>query len=373
MEMDKLYKKDENGNIRVWWMEIDGNSYRTHSGIIDGKIVTSGWKYADAKNVGKANATTAEEQAILEVKSQYTIKQNQGKYHITIEDAQRDKKSFFSPMLASKYEDRKSKLSFPNFSQPKLDGVRCVAKNNGLFSRNGKRLVSSPHIEKALDSVFEKHPNLVLDGELYCHDLRDNFDRIISLARKTKPTDLDLEEAKQIEYHVYDMFLEDEEHLSFDERSSSLYHLTKDLSDKIKFVETVPILDQESLDRVYAYYLSDGYEGQMIRISNSKYENKRSKNLIKRKEFQDEEFEIVSITEGVGNWTGMAKSITIKLSTDVYQESGLRGSFESNSRILEDKDEYIGGTATVRYQNKTPDGKLRFPVAVALYKGKRDL
>ena len=93
----------------------------------------------------------------------------------------------------------------------------------------------------------------------------------------------------------------------------------------------------------------------------------------KHKEFEDGEFKIVSIEEGKGNWAGCAKSIEILLPDGSTQFSGVRGSLDNLQEVLYNADEYIGTEVTVRYQNKTADDKLRFPVIVAFWKGKRDL
>ena len=99
----------------------------------------------------------------------------------------------------------------------------------------------------------------------------------------------------------------------------------------------------------------------------------RSKSLIKHKEFEDDEFQIVSIEEGKGNWAGAAKRIEIRLKDGTTQFSNVRGSFDKLEDLLYNANDYIGTDVTVRYQNKTEDGKLRFPVIVAFWKGKRDL
>lgn len=120
-------------------------------------------------------------------------------------------------------------------------------------------------------------------------------------------------------------------------------------------------------------YLMMGYEGQMLRDPDSYYEGKRSKGLLKHKEFEDAEFRIVSIVEGKGNWAGYAKSIEIELEDGTTQFSGVRGSFDMLSEVLYNADDYIGTEVTVRYQNRSADNKLRFPVVVAFWKGKRDI
>ena len=107
-------------------------------------------------------------------------------------------------MLAHKYNE--DKADYPAFIQPKLDGVRCLFSAKGAFSRAGNQFMNVMHIEKALEPFFAKYPNAVVDGELYNHGLKDDFEKIISLVRKKKPTVQDVVEASQLtQYHVYDI------------------------------------------------------------------------------------------------------------------------------------------------------------------------
>jgi DNA ligase-1 len=371
MHADKLYKIDTKGKTRVWWIEYDNEKYRTHAGIDGGKIVASGWMYPEAKNVGRANATTIEQQVEAELVAEYTKKRNQGKYHITSHDAKLQGASFHECMLASKYDSAKH-TQFPYYSQPKLDGVRCLISKDGMQSRQGKPILSAPHILEALQPFFAKHPDAVLDGELYNHDLKDNFEKIISLVRKTKPTAEDLEESKKlIDYWVYDCLMD----IDYIKRLRSLRNafLDGNFPAHVTLVPTSPIENEHDIETMLGSYLEQGYEGQMLRVPNSPYEGKRSKYLIKHKEFEDEEFKIVSIEEGKGNWAGAAKRIEIRLKDGTTQHSGIRGSYETLVDLLNNATDYIGTDVTVRYQNKTEDNKLRFPVVVAFWKGKRDL
>ena len=94
-------------------------------------------------------------------------------------------------MLAQKFEDRVDGLSFPLYTQPKLDGVRCIVymQDGELVakSRQGKPIDTVVHILEELKPFFEQSPNAVLDGELYNHDYKNDFNKIISLVRKMKP------------------------------------------------------------------------------------------------------------------------------------------------------------------------------------------
>jgi DNA ligase-1 len=370
MNGEKLYKIDTKGKTRVWWIEYEAARYRTHSGINGGKIVVSGWQYPTMKNVGRANETTVEEQVLAEVESQYKIKQFQGKYHANVNRTHKGAQ-YIECMLADKYNPKKH-TNFPYYSQPKLDGVRCLVSKDGMQSRNGKPILSAPHILEALQPFFAKFPDVVLDGELYNHELKDNFEKIISLVRKTKPTAEDLEESKElVQYHIYDCIMD----VEYSKRLMSL-RIAFPAGRKtpyIKLVSTNPIEDEHDIETMLVHYLEQGFEGQMLRVPDSPYEGKRSKFLIKHKEFEDEEFEIVSIEEGKGNWAGAAKRIEIRLKDGTTQFSGVRGSLDMLKDVLYNANDYIGTDVTVRYQNKTEDNKLRFPVVVAFWKGKRDL
>ena len=370
MNADRLYKIDSNGNTRVWWMEYDHEKYRTHSGIAGGKIVVSGWQYGIAKNVGRANETTVKEQVLLEVLFEYAKKKNQGKYHTDAKQASKGA-NFHECMLADKY-DAKKHNKFPYFSQPKLDGVRCLVSKDGMQSRNGKPIVSAPHIREILEPFFQCHPDAILDGELYNHELKSDFEKLISLVRKSKPTADDLvESAEKIQYHVYDCIKDG----PFTDRLGFInLHIGFDASRYWPIVQTVRttnIQDEHDIEMMLGEYLESGYEGQMLRVPTSIYEGKRSKNLIKHKEFEDDEFEIVSMEEGKGNWADAVKRIEIRLKDGTTQFAGVRGSFDTLHDLLYNDQGYT--SVTVRYQNKTEDGKLRFPVVVAFWKGERDL
>lgn len=373
MDHPKLYKIDSTGRVRVWWIESNFEAYRTHSGLDGGKIVVSGWQYPTEKNVGKANETSITAQLWAEVKSKYEHQTYQGKYAPTVEEAKQGAK-FIECMLASKYDEKKH-TEFPYWSQPKLDGVRCLVTEAGLQSRNGKPLLSSPHIRTALQPLFDEFPDVVVDGELYNHELKDDFERLISLARKTKPTPEDIaESAKMVEYHVYDVIIPGEDLTVYDR----LQFIQDNIAGRFPMVVAVPgvlVHSAEEIDTKLGKYLESGYEGQMLRERTSPYEHKRSKALLKHKTFEDDEYEIVDLIEGKGNWAGYIKAIEIRLPDGSTQQSGMRGTQEFAKKLMNEREEYLDGKSvvTIRYQNKTSDGKLRFPVAVAFWKGGRDV
>jgi len=357
MTYKTLYTKDTLGNIRIWYMEQNGNKYRTISGLSDGEKVTSEWSHAEAKNVGRSNATTAIEQATAEIEAKYK-KQLKTGYHTNVKDV--DVSTYVEPMLAKKYGE--IDFTFPVYTQPKLDGMRCIVTKDGMWSRTGKKVVSAPHIYDALKPLFSQDPNYIFDGELFCNKYKNDFNAIISLSKQTKPTpeDLVLSE-KHLQYWIYDL---PSSKKVFSERFADLKNLIPNHKSLV-IVPTDHVNTQEELDSFYAEYQKDGQEGQMIRINNV-YENKRSKFLLKRKEFVDDEFEIVNISEGKGNRSGMFGRAHLITSNGVEFEANARGNEYFYEELLKNKSKYIGKMATVRYQNLTPDGKPRFGVIVSI-------
>ena len=359
---ETLYKRTSTGKIQIWFAEIDGNKFRTTSGQLDGKKTTSEWTITEAKNVGRANEKTAEEQAIAEVDSMYT-KQRKKDYRDSIEDV--DSIERFKPMLATKWQDLKNKIKETHvYAQPKLDGMRCIAMKSGLYTRNGEKIVSVPHVMEALKEAFQHNPHLILDGELYNHDLKDDFNKIVSCAKKLKPTEKDLQVSRQyIEYWVYDIHDPKNwsEGVDFEVRHPLLRIIHEHFTDN-SIVRLTPTerIHIDDVDEHAAQCIENGYEGAMIRTKGP-YQNKRSKFLIKWKEMMDEEFEIVDIQEGVGNRTGVAGRVILKLSDGREFASGPIGNFDYCERLLKEKDKYIGKKGTVVFQNYTPDGIPRFP------------
>lgn len=364
-----IYKRDTNGGVRVWSMQsgFDDDTFAGHqviSGVLDGKMVTSEWKICKPKNVGKTNSTTAITQAEAEVAALYTKKLETGYFEKLTEIDGFDK---FKPMLAHSYSDYIPTFKKKTFSQGKLDGGRAIARADGLWTRTGKRIVSCPHIEKSLADFFTQHPTAIIDGELYNHKLKDDFNKIMSLVRQSKPTSTDLAESEQmVEYHVYD-FVENPTDNYTDRLAKMQTHLSN--VKYIELVETDVVTSQEQLDALYIKYLENGYEGQMLR-DDVPYQNKRTKHLLKRKEFITDEFPVVEMLEGVGNWSGYTKRFVLKLPSGVNFGAGVRGDQQTLKDLWQSNK--TPDWATVRYFTPTPDGIPRFPVVIDMGYGKRE-
>ena len=275
------------------------------------------------------------------------------------------------PMLAYPVSDKPIDYDKPTFIQPKLDGVRCVIQSecNGsswqvkAYSRTGKEWKNINHILEQLIPFFIKFPNVILDGELYNHDLRDNFEKIISLVRKTKPTDEDrLEASKLTQFHCYDII---DEKLPFDQRNEFINQSLMLLSDSIYIVDTRDIFDEKMASAFHKVNLKEGYEGSIVR-TNDTYQCKRSHNLRKFKDFSDAEATIVGFVEGKGKRVGTLGKFIMK--DDDGNEFGCppgKGyNYEDMKKLLYRAKWYVNhkARATFTYFERTKAGSYRHPL-----------
>ena len=372
VSLDPLYKRDSKGKVRIWTMQVGFNNeneagIRTISGLVDGQKVTSEWNLTEAKNVGRSNATTAKTQAEFEAEAEW--KKNVEKDYFEDVNAI-DSYVAFKPMLA--HDFTKTPVT-SGYTQPKLDGIRMVVNTRGLYSRSNKEIVAVPHIAVELEEFIANHPTITLDGELYNHELKDNFQKITSLVRKTVNLGADeLAESKElVQYHIYDMFDSANPNMTFMQRYNWIQKNVHLVNKKAVGIHLVPVAiceTSEEIDVMYGEYTQAGYEGQMIR-QDAVYENKRSKGLLKRKEFITEEYEVVQVHEGQGNWAGYAKRLTLKMPDGTTFSSGIRGSQAKLKELLENPNI---DWATCRYFELSNDGVPRFPVTIDYGTGVRN-
>ena len=275
-------------------------------------------------------------------------------------------------MLAHKVNDKKINFNEPVFIQPKLDGVRCLIRREfddtvnadviRAYSRTGKEFKNLKHILKSLRDFFSANPDVVLDGELYNHDLRDDFEQIISLVRKQKPTDKDRQNAADIiQYHVYDYIIP---FIGYGSRLNWL-KLNKDLwSNVVIPVETHLVNKyEEAANMHYDGFLKQGYEGSILRL-NGAYEQKRSYNLQKFKDFSDDEATIVGYEAGKGKRTGtLGKFFMIDDNGIEFGCPPGKGyNYKDLANILDNVHDYVGKRATFTYFERTKAGNYRHPM-----------
>ena len=267
----------------------------------------------------------------------------------------------FKVMLA--HPVGKKEFDKDSFIQPKLDGVRCYITYHGAFSRNHKRFMNVQHITDELRPLFKKYPHVVLDGELYNHDYKDNFNKIISLVRKQSPSDAEREEAKVIQFHNYDMFIPEKEFLSFKYRNENIEILHKEFKlQYCKTVETYEVQNDVTARLMYYQFTNkQGYEGAILR-NNKAYEQKRSYNLQKYKEFHDTEATIIGWVEGQGKRTGTIGKFLARDADGIEFGMPVMDKMPVLTKMYDIAEWYIGKTATFTYFQRTPSGSYRHPL-----------
>lgn len=355
-----LYHKGKSGELRQWRTWADGDTMYTEHGVIDGALQISS-KQCVGKNSGRSNETSPEEQAVAEATSAHKFKLER-KYSLTPAEADLP---LLLPMLAHVYDPKKHKGKY--YVQPKLDGVRCIARWENdqvvLYSRQGK-IYNVKHISDELATFMNKDD--VFDGELYIHGMP--LQSQISLVKKPQ------DNSTQVEYWIYDApVIEGNDNVPFNKRFAYLLELWKKHNDpvktwkKIAFTQTKYIGDNtNSIKTLQEKFISEGYEGLMLRGVDSEYLwGYRSSELLKVKTFQDAEFVVIGMKEGDGKMKGHAICICQNDLADNTFDAVPKTTMEERKYMYEHQDEFIGRKYTVKFFDRSLDLKPRFGVGLA--------
>ena len=278
------------------------------------------------------------------------------------------------PMLAYPVSTKPIDYGEPVFVQPKLDGVRCIIQAESDFpgqeslasftvkaySRTGKPWKNIDHILFNLKPFFRFHPQVVLDSELYNHDLRDNFEKIISCVRKTKPTDEHRAESeKLVQFHCYDLIGKGM-HLPYAKRAEWIGENLMPNS-YIKRVNTLVVGCEDQAKVYHQKNLDKGYEGSILRL-NTEYQEKRSHSLRKFKDFHDTEAEIIGWVEGKGKRKGTIGKFIGRDSEGVEFGMPVMDNFKYLQDNFEEMKTWVGREATFKYFERTKANSYRHPL-----------
>jgi len=264
-------------------------------------------------------------------------------------------------MLAHKYNE--DKADYPAFIQPKLDGVRCLFTAKGAFSRANNKFMNIEHIEQALKPFFAKNPTAILDGELYNHGLKDDFEKIISLVKKKKPTDNDRAEAAElVQYHIYDVAS-----MTIGTYTDRYLFILAEQSLKnkacLQIIDNNLVLDFDDAVVMHKKNLKLGYEGSMYRTPSGKYKGTRSWDLMKFKDFHDTEATIIGYEIGKGKRQGTLGKFIMQDDEGVEFgcPPGKGYDYKDLAGMLDNIHDYIGQRATFTYFQRTQAGSYRHP------------
>lgn len=344
-----LYKRSKKDKILIWKVNISDDCLIIEHGYQDGKI------RSDTRQI-KTNKSgrTLYEQLLLEAKSKYNKKIDEG-YSTDINTSF----NIPEPMLA--YE-LKNDLKFPIIVQVKLDGIRALCKNDILYTRKKKSLIyTDGHFKKLREEINrlrKKLPdNIILDGELYNHEL--SFNEITSIVRTQKKIHPN---ENLIQYFIFDF-------IDYDKPFTDRFNILKDaFNEDFEYLELVEYNVADNYDDIYFYhneYVNAGFEGLIARECDGKYISGRTYNLMKYKMFYEDEGEIIDIREGEGSEKGLAL-FTIKDKNNRIFNARPQGTFELRKKWFEDSNYIKGKIVTYKYFELSKDGIPRFPVVKCL-------
>lgn len=352
-DLPRLYKNDQ-----IWQCSVhDHGAFAQITvtyGKEGGKLQTKSTIIKEGKNLGKANATTPLEQARLEAESKW----NKQKDKLYRQLGEVNNTFSLRPMLAQDYTKYKHKAIYPCYAQPKLDGIRCLATRNGLFSRQGKDFTVLGHIEDALKPFFDRHPDVILDGELFTKDI--NFQEIISAVKRDSENEL----TKKVQYHFYDQV---NLRSTFLDRNKELNTFTPLLAlDGIIIPVTTRMVSSESdMKKLHDTFVEQGYEGLILRNIHGLYTpDKRSYDLLKVKTFITEEFKICDVQPDKNGHAVFTCETKEGYRFDVKPE----GNDDTRRRYLLIVEDLIGQMLTVKFFEWTTSEYPvpRFPVGLAV-------
>ncbi len=360
-EFPTLYSVDSKGKVKVWTVMVLHNP-TDHTAIIrkiygrDGeKMQINDKTISQGKNIGKSNETSAYEQAVSEANSNWKKQIDKG----YSETKSKSGATINGTMLAQNFKNRSHDIIYPAYTQPKLNGIRCLAKNVGgktvkYYSKNGKSLDAFlGHLTESLLSITS--PGEVVDGELYKHDW--SFQQIASHSKRLQPT------SSQLEFWVFDM-------VKVGETFEQSYYILLDRLQKdlplIKLVRCDAVANADGVKIRHDQYVKEGYEGVIVRNAGGLYRiGYRSSDIQKYKEFEDKEFPIMDGHEGTGQEDGCVIFECMAENGEIFSVRP-KGSRDKRQRWWKDLYNIVGKQLTVRFQERSDGGIPIFPVGIAI-------
>lgn len=361
MEFPILKIHTKEGKVRFWKIRIqkEGDQYRLEReyGIENGKMT-------------KPNPLSFEDEkkALTKAKMLFRKKMEEGfreEKHENLK-VRHTKQSVIRPMGAHKLDEFSHKLKYPVFVQKKLDGYRCLVnwdsktKSILLHSRTMKLYSHLDHIREELKELMEGE-RFYLDGELYNHEM--GLHEIGSLVRKKYVNKNNIEKMKEIEYCIFDMFDPNKMEMTFVERHQFLEKIFA--KKKFQYLQLLPVVkceDDKCIEKENEKYLSEGYEGVIVRNTDGLYQwNKKSYDVLRTKEFKREKFLLIGAKGGEGAQEG---AIVWKVECNKSHDHSFWaipiGTIDERRKLYEDyrknSKKYIGQTCVVKYLEKNQDG-----------------
>jgi len=343
-----LYMKDNKGSVREWAISCPpySNLITIRYGQVGGSM-----QYQTESVDTNQSGRDLEEQIEARMNSRISKQRDRGYVDDEFEAASRlhalNSIGMIKPMLAQPIAKVNGIHYTDAVTQPKFDGNRCIIYCedgiNKAYSRNGKPIDSIKHILN--DIVLDE--GMIVDGELYHHG--SPLQTIVSWVKREQT------DTMKLKYHLYDIALP----VPYKRRSEVLRGLP--IGESISFVRGDPVASESEVYSRFRDYRNEGYEGAILRWGTAGYEDgKRSKSLVKIKEWEDKEFLVTDIVRAREGWA----ILECQVSPGVTFRVSAPGSIPEKYLIYDARDLYVGRMVTVEYANLTTDGIPFHPVAI---------
>lgn len=379
-KFEPLFGKDIKGKIKTWDLKVE--RYLNYSVIVTlygyKRLIETRRQVNSGKNLNKSNMTTHWTQALAEAKSKWIQKRDIEQFYTESDEITKlmenvDLNKLQTnplPMLAHDFKKQKNKVIYPCMVQSKLDGFRCIynTTTGQISTRIGKEYNIVKESGKLYEELTSLPKGLILDGELYTNKL--NFETLSVLRKTKKLTKEELVNLQKIEYHIYDIIDKD---ITFEQRNKKIQELNLSSSssssfEKLIYVDTFLVKNEEEIKEYHTKFLEGGFEGLMVRNKDSLYKIKqRSSDLLKYKDFEDAEFEIIDYTleKNTGKTDENLVVWVVEVSKDKFCKIRPQGSSQERQELykkcVENFDEFKGRPLWVKYFERTADNSLRFP------------
>jgi hypothetical protein len=398
-----IFKNNAHGKPMIWWIGFDATTnelFFVH-GQVDGKL-----QLDYSKVELNQHSKSIYDQAVQEATQRFTLHYRNKGYR---------PEGFLPPdmkeaALANEWKPDSTKLEYPVYTQPKLDGMRVLARaamgyltttgepvDTNIYRSRGQTQypLYAPHFDPELNALRQYLPVGEYDGEgmmvvkttvleedgttreVTEHD----FQHTMSVMKTTKREHPDL---KKVTHHIFDYNMYDD--TPYEKRYDILvsgfnrYVTNGGSANRIAIVPCRAAYSKEEILQHNLDYIAEGYEGTIIRkisatadgsapsakrLQEAAYRSGKSSNLLKFKFHIDEEGVIVGIEDCKGREEGAAKFV-VQDKRGLQFKVRMKGPVEQRQYWFQHPETVIGALVTYRFQEYTNDGLPRFPRGISL-------
>ena len=351
MTLPTLFKKAKTGAIVYCRITTDGSKITVETGQVGTENPVFHETICEIKNVGKANESTAEEQADTEALAKHVKKIKSG--YVTDESGET---SVRLPMKVKVYQNQLKNVDFPCYESPKLNGVNFTVRLDGInltaSSRGGEPYTVPAHQIDDIIEIMTTYALEELNGEQYIHGMHLQDIQ----AAVTKPN----ADTPNLVFSIFDIPSMGQK--PYSDRIVILNNIADTF--ECTHVSVVPIVanvqDHETIKRLFLRDIDRGYEGSVIRNAKGLYiHNQRSSDVFKYKEAQDAEFKVIS-----------HKIDKLRHTVFLCESAGgnfnvkLKGTAEKRLAMAAKATEYYGQWLKVEFEVLSKAGKPTKPIGV---------